>query len=44
MGFAAVVAAELPKLAGGLVVCWAVLEVAAGAAVEVPELVEELTC
>lgn len=43
-GLAAVVAAELPKVAGGLVFCWATLEVASGVAVEAPELVEELTC
>lgn len=38
------VAAELPKVATGLAVCWAALEVAAGAAVEAAEVAEELTC
>jgi len=39
-----VVAAVLPKLAGGLVFCWDTLEVTAWVTVEAPELAEELTC
>lgn len=40
----AVMAAKLPKLAGVLVFCWAVLEIGGGAGVEGLELAEWVTC
>lgn len=40
----AAVAAKLPKLAGVLVFCWAVLKIAGGLVVEGLELAEGMTC